>query len=460
MEEAEKERRFAGAAAVQISEADPRAEARSLVFLDAHLGPDNMDFLSKKYGDNPEVQAAMRGMPSKTDDYQLGVHDLFIQTCSGDDQEVKCINYIRSLLISSVHSPMLFARFCAKRVFGEVQIPVDVFWALIQKEIIPIMKETEATFISKLREQRTRQGNPLTDIEEVIFSLKTSPKHQVFHDITYGAYMIDAIRAQNGRAPLLFLGRAGCFFQLACEEFSKFRNAGVAAKDIYHLNFSGTPDIESKRTRGDLSDNSPEVIARHLLTPERLSFYCEYMDQQGMRNIENKLYLVDIIGTGRSLNSTLRVLRYYYERHLKREMPDVHFIALCADLLMDSIEESSVNFQDRKTAHWEYNSSMGTILFKETAEVGGIRPLQVKVSPLLMRSITGDIIDSDFVEAVGVHGIEYPPHKWRREFDVERARGGKLHEKLYGGLRLPMHEIFKVVDKKLLKENKESKKVA
>lgn len=238
--------------------------------------------------------------------------------------------------------------------------------------------------------------------------------------------MLDSLRQQHGEGSFLFLGRSVSWVQLAYEELNKVRRPDSTEKSIYHLNFSGTPDVEYHRD--ELTDALPSTIARHMVTPERLSFICDDMDRQGMRNITNKIYLVDTIGTGRSLNSILRLLRYYYTVHLQREMPEVNFLVLEPLLLSQKSDPES-------NPDWTYDPLREVITFNDSTVHNGIRPLGIRTFPVYVNPLTVGVIDNDFFEAVGVHGIEYPPNKWRSEFDNEVARGGKAHKLVYDDLR-------------------------
>jgi hypothetical protein len=163
-------------------------------------------------------------------------------------------------------------------------------------------------------EEHFKQGICSDPLDLLIYKTQKNPSRTVTEDLVIGAEQIHHLQITDGFAPVLFLGRTPCFLQLAYEEVIKFHNPSLLAEPhILHLNFSGTPDAENIRMKPDFDFKSQEyllpdktkLIPKNLVTPEKLAFYCKYMDAQGMDTIKDKLYLVDVIGSGASLNCIL-----------------------------------------------------------------------------------------------------------------------------------------------------------
>jgi len=165
-----------------------------------------------------------------------------------------------------------------------------------------------------------------------------------------------------------------------------------------------------------------------MVTPSKLKFYENYLTQKGMNKITGKLYIVDMLGTGGSLNSFLRLMRHYYETHLEREMPDIHFLCLYLP-------------QDVKEVGWRFNQESQSLTFNPNPDFG-IRPLEIKTTPLQLSARTiMNFLDNDLVQHSAVHGIEFPAQKWREEFKGQLSEGGIWQKEAYGILRPILSEL-------------------
>ncbi len=223
-------------------------------------------------------------------------------------------------------------------------------------------------------------------------------------------------------APVLFLGRSPCLVQVAYEEL--LRQKGVS-QPIYHLSFSGTPDTLTLRTAGDYRATEKNIL-RNLVTPERLKFFEGLMTEKGLTLVTGKIYLVDMISTGGSLNSFLRLFRHYYTQTLRKEMPDVEFLG------MNLTYNLPHGFQNI----WRCTSTEGTLRFNEIP-THRIHPLTIRTKPIVLNSFTVvSVLDNDIFQCCVGHGVELPAQRWTEESRVALLRGGELHQAFYQLARL------------------------
>lgn len=262
----------------------------------------------------------------------------------------------------------------------------------------------------------------------------------VFEDITIAAEKIDCVQRRHGIGSVLFLGRSPCVIQLVYEDFLKrgFYKSGLEISypdisgHVLHLSFSGTPDISNTRLDPHFSKDLVKTNARNLVTPEKLSFYCDYMDSQKMDVVGEKLYIVDIIGSGGGLNSFLRIAHYYYKTHLGRPAPQFHIIALNLDYVRSI--DTPIFKHDRVTQ----------LLSFKNAPSYGVVPFQVPLSPLQMAyGALNYFLDNNGVQTYATHGAEFPAQRWRTESLPALKTGGFYHELFYKLIRPKFCQILK-----------------
>lgn len=120
-----------------------------------------------------------------------------------------------------------------------------------------------------------------------------------------------------GRSPLLInhIMRAAAYFD--------YRQTRTLT--INHLHFSGTPNREAEE--------------RNLLTDEREAYYFNnHLNGLTLRGDEKQLYIVDVIATGDSMISFLKLFQKYWEKHFSQPLPEIIVI---------NINNSAVNpYQD------------------------------------------------------------------------------------------------------------------
>ncbi|MBL8677031.1 MAG: hypothetical protein JNJ47_06395, partial [Alphaproteobacteria bacterium] len=290
-------------------------------------------------------------------------------------------------------------------------------------------KKAELLTITK---QLKEEGTPY---EKFILKRKLSESRSLLEDTVLAAEQIEATLLKYGHAPVLFLGRTPCFIQVSYEELYKQNQPVPSLTDhIFHLNFSGTPDTTSLREADTYQDQEYNIL-RNMLTPEKLAFYENYMTKKGLNNIGEKLYLVDMLCSGGSFNSFLRILRHYYENTLNRNMPDVHFICLSFSYASD-IEASS--------GTCTFKHETGFLDFKSLPEKG-IRPLRIRTTPLQISTITlMHFLDGDWFQYFITHGIEFPAQRWIKDFDKKLESGGKWHKEMYSWFRPEVQKILKI----------------
>jgi hypothetical protein len=373
-----------------------------LTFLDQDQPADNFDVLTRKF---QAAQKESLALPVQDNQYELQ-----LQLMGQGNLKDAVLNTVKTIIHTPVYDPILYNG--------------DVRKATMQKSF-----DLRQTQIAQ------EQSFPSTAFERFIFARHANPNRTTGEDIVLATQWIDYTVNAEGKAPVLFLGRTPCFVQLAYEELRKKSNPALNLdQSILHLSFSGTPDALSLRAGSDYGDDQYKIV-RNMLTPEKLAFYENYMSQKGLGQVGQKLYVVDMMGSGSSLNSFLRIMRHYYESHLKRDMPDVHFI--CLSLPFGSDHEEPF----RKA--WKFLHQTRKLTFKSLPEFG-LRPLEIKLTPLQVSAGTLTmLLDHDPTQYFMTHGIEFPAQKWRPEFQEHLSQGGKFHKEAYEMLRPIFQQIIK-----------------
>jgi hypothetical protein len=378
--------------------AEPANISQRLVFLDQGQDPDMLDFLAKKY---PTTLSKTKEDFSETKRetaksllklmQQLKAHNLTVETYAKTRWE-----------------------------------------NLVCQQIL----EDGPDYLNPIEEKKALtayfRNNP-SQMEERHQLAQQDENRSYLTDIILGAQWIKSIRQKHGDCPIVFLGRSPCFLQVAYEELCKNESPEnpLCCDHIYHLNFSGSPDIENTRTDTFFTENTQRTRERNLVTSGNRDFYCTYMTQKGMDHISPKFYLVDLISTGGSLNSALRTMRFYYEQHLGRTMPDIHFMGLGLPLV-----------EDRSLELYTYNAAAGHITFNDLPELG-VRPLVIPASPIYINHRPlKNLLDQDAFQRAAVPGIEFPAEKWDAEFSSELETGGRFHKETYELLRSEVQMII------------------
>ncbi len=369
-------------AAAGGDETSSAAAARSLVFKDKAMGKDDIDFLRTQF---PELEA-------ESSTFEEDLRACFgknlektLEGLSDGERKTTLVEYMCLVFAFPVYHGSFF----------EGYIP--------NKEVQTNTRAFDKTILNDLFREDTT----------------------VFDNLTRGARKISKVVKAHGEGSVLFLGRSPCWMQRVFEAFPE-----NGAQSI-HVSYSGTADAKSLREDPFFADQERNT-KRNMVTPERLQFFEDYLTQQGLDEVKGKLYLVDTITTGASLNSFLRILRHYYTVHLEREMPDVHFIG-------QSLPCTNYGYEAGGKLVWVYQDSKGTLTFTDKFQDHGLRPLSIKATPLHLASLTHLLLDADWMQYYGMHGYYFPACNWNEGHREALSKGGLYHADvsafLVGGLR-------------------------
>lgn len=273
--------------------------------------------------------------------------------------------------------------------------------------------------LSKLKE-----GHPQNDYFHTFFA-RALENHTVLENLLLaGEYIFQTVQDLDG-GTVLFLGRTPCLVQVAYEEVLKQEHAGHIQQPV-HLNFSGHPDTLTKRESDFF--RSKTNIKRDIVTPSKLSHYFSYLDTKDILNAK-ALFIVDIIGSGSSLNSFLRMIHAYYHAR-QMPTPELTFLNLTQDV-NGSVDRSAF-YSFEKTG---VQSNRGILtLPKDTPRNMKFWKIPTINIPIFDKTLT-DMLDQDMFQEFLIHGVQYPAQKWTCEFDQQRAQGGVYHSQLYVYLR-------------------------
>lgn len=263
----------------------------------------------------------------------------------------------------------------------------------------------------------------------------TNPTNTMLTELAIGARLLQHTIVDHGDGTMLFLGRTPCYLQAAYEELMAQSSgaAGVASIEnldhIKHVSYSGCADTVSLRPGQVFADQTKNLLRNHV-TPERLAFFEEYLTEQGLDKVKDKLYIVDIIGTGLSLNSFLRILDHYYTVTLERTPPTYHFVGI------------SLPFTNRyqmmnEKKIWQYDYKESTITFTENFLDRGVVPMTINASPLHLSQFVYDMLDDSFLQYYTGHGSYFPAHRWSEKYRAELNQGGRYHNDIYEKLLRP-----------------------
>lgn len=272
------------------------------------------------------------------------------------------------------------------------------------------------------------------------FFSKALTNHTVQENILLAAEYIFQIVKDEGGGTALFLGRSPCLVQVAYEEVLKAEKEGKN-QNCVHLNFSGHPDALTKRESNFFK--SETNIMRDIVTPAKLAHYFSYLDKKGILNTQ-ALFIVDILGSGSSLNSFLRIMNAYYQVR-KTPMPKATFLNLSHDMNWTSERSECFTFEKSGDV-----SNRGLVTLPADKDKN-MKRFQIPAFgiPIFIQTVS-EMLDKDIFQEFLVHGVQYPAQKWTREFDEQCAQGGKYHRPLYEYLRanfsslIPSHQESKL----------------
>lgn len=269
-----------------------------------------------------------------------------------------------------------------------------------------------------------QKDHPIHGYYGTFFS-RALKNHNLLEDLLLASEYIYQLVKDEGGGTVLFLGRTPCLVQVAYDEVLAYeKDEGQAS---VHLNFSGHPDTLTKRESSFFRTETN--IARDMVSPVKLAHYFEYMESKGLSRAK-KLFIVDILGSGSSLNSFLRVVNAYYQEK-STPTPELTFLHLTQDVIW-SIDRSEFYTFEQKG-----NMASRGFLHLPKDEERNFRPFSIPAYgiPVFDKLLT-EMLDQDMFQEFLVHGVQYPAQRWVPEFDTERDKGAKHYKPFYKYLRL------------------------
>lgn len=390
-----------------------------LTYKDNQVKP--VQFLFEKYKNDSEVMKLAKLLPPKNQNEQVAR-----LSAQKDPRNLQAPNLyfsiVTQMLEYNVHDVDLFA--------SEVQGLNTPEARLRQNELANAAKDldkklwTESLSILSNSKEKRLLDRFLVDSNGNIKS------RTILSDIVLCGQLIHHIVNENGLAPVLFLGRTPVFLKLAYDLIKNNDNETIS------ISFSGTPDMENPRKDTFFTENSKKTVARNLVTQNKLKFYCQYLDTKGMKNIK-KMYLVDSLDTGGSINSFMNLLRYYYLSYLGYEnVPDVHFLG--------------IGLNKNEKILYDYDLDRQTITFKENLS-NNVVGLEMRATPLAIHERTLNmILDNDGIQEQYTETIEFPAQKWVPQYKKHLAVGGDDHKSMHEYLIPKMQKIVDI--HKILKQ--------
>ncbi|HQS83556.1 MAG: hypothetical protein B7Y25_01945 [Alphaproteobacteria bacterium 16-39-46] len=316
--------------------------------------------------------------------------------------------------------------FC-RNLFALLESPVNV----------PVFYRNSEDLAARVLEKEERLWNDVVAQEDLFYrqfrGLKEKRERSFAQDIALAAIQIDheisKIKLAKDENPtVLFLGRTPCFIQVALEELYKLCKGDIDPNCFIQLNYSGHVDCESARDENFYKKYPERQIWRNMPSPEKIAFYFDYMTRKNLSRATH-LIIVDTIGSGGSLNSFYNLLGNYYQ-WARRPMPSLHFFALTSLVDMNEYVPSRRLWTFEKRVAGKFQIS-----FKSNPELN-MKDFSIPTVPIHCSNTTlSNVLDNDFIQYFGTHGVEFPAQKWRRDYLKEMERGGIYHNALYEILR-------------------------
>lgn len=182
---------------------------------------------------------------------------------------------------------------------------------------------------------------------------------------------------------VVILGRSPVFVGFALEHFLSQDPKDI---NLIDLLYSGTPNISRIRDY-EVDDR------RNVLTPDRLRFFENYMDKQGFSKItspEQRVFIVDQMGSGASMNVFLRILRHYFTSKGMKDLPQI-------TVLLMNFQSKEIHKQG--TGYYLFNAERETLSFASAVNTKDrSRSLMVHALPLDIPNIVVDACDDGMDE--------------------------------------------------------------
>ncbi len=263
-------------------------------------------------------------------------------------------------------------------------------------------------------------GHPLHGYYQTFFE-RAYANHTVMEDLLLASEYLYQVVNDEGGGATLFLGRTPCLVKLAYERVVAFKKD--QGQRAVHFNFSGHADALTNRELPFFK--STTNITRDVVTPEKLNHYFSYIDSKNILN-EKSLFIVDILASGGSLNSFLRVLHAYFQER-KTPLPRLMFLNLTQDMNWAIDKRRSFTIFERTGER--VNKGILTLLPFPEKNIKEFR-IEACSVPIFEKTIN-DMLDQDMFQEFLVEGIQYPAQRWTPENDTVRDQGGLYHKALY-----------------------------
>lgn len=344
--------------------------------------------------------------------------------CSEETKHYKKLEHLESRTDKSAEAVLIEG---ATEVLGKKTLHYfgEQFESFVLDQIQPM--------ISALEQEHPKNGYFNT------FFNRSLKNHTILEDVLLASEYIFQVVKNEGGGTVLFLGRTPCIVQVAYEEVLKVEKDETQVP--VHLNFSGHPDVLTKRESSFFE--SETNITRDIVTPNKLDHYFSYLDTKGILK-SKKLFFVDILSSGSSLNSFLQIMNAYFQKRATG-VPEISFLNLTADMnwSMDRSEFYTFELVD-------CSNKRGILTLPED-ENKNMKLFQIPAYgiPIFDKVLT-EMLDQDMFQEFLVHGIQYPAQKWTSEFDTQREEGGKYYPEFYKYLRdkfsriIPLHQAMKL----------------
>lgn len=297
-------------------------------------------------------------------------------------------------------------------------------------------------YVAFMREQihpmldTLQTGHPLHGYYRTFFK-RAYANHTVMEDLLLASEYLYQVVNDEGGGATLFLGRTPCLVKLAYERVVAFKKD--QGQRAVHFNFSGHADALTNRELPFFK--SATNITRDVVTPEKLNHYFSYMDSKNILN-EKSLFIVDILGSGGSLNSFLRVLHAYFQDR-ETPLPRLMFLNLTQDMNWGTDRRPLTSFE--RTGE-RANKGILTLLPFPTKNIKEFK-IEAYSVPIFENTIS-DMLDQDMFQEFLVEGIQYPAQRWTPENDTVRDQGGLYHKALYDHVSNSVDVLLQGHDKK------------
>jgi hypothetical protein len=349
--------------------------------------------------------------------------------------EVSLIDLLKKTGITP-ENPEALKTYFIKKLLDDLQGPISKvgFSWLIEEEL----QDNPLDFSHRFYQKRQSKG-PLTPTEQYLYTCMKNPTLTHTDAIVIAAGFIEEMIQQKGPGTVLFPGRSSNLIQKAFESLQEHK--GTPATPCYQINFSGSPDSCLPKSGNSLHDR-PELILKNSVNKDRLTCFMDYCNEVGLHKTTDKLYIVDLVGQGGSLNSLIRVLKYYFEIHLKRTLPDIELF----DFGGSSYEGSIFNYDEQEER----------LTYEEDTRLFGAMPFSINVTGIPFPYHLSRLLDYDPFQFFLAHGVYFPAVDWNKGFMSLFKTGGPWHKDFYKDLLPELEKTVKMHQKtKPLTKNKE-----